>query len=309
MGSMGRSAALALTIGAIAMVAASARAQAGMGEAESHFVDGERYYEAGDYDSAIAAFQRAYDLLAQNPERYQVLFNIARCQEALFRYDEAMASYEAFLVAGPNHERAPEARRRVQALSQMLGQLQITTNAPRADVWLNDRRVGTAPGLVRVASGRHVVELRARGFAPTRQDVVVAARTVVPVSFSMDRAFAGVSPAFFIAGGVLTLGAAAVGLGFGGVAFGERQTIDGRLASTDPRERYQVTQAQIDAMEQNALIADVMLGVAGGLAIATVILLFVTDWGAETAVSANAALTVAPIVSSDQLGIAIGAAL
>ncbi|MFK7987509.1 MAG: PEGA domain-containing protein [Sandaracinaceae bacterium] len=294
-----------LTAGSL--VAAPAMAQAGMGEAERYFADGERLYGTGDYESSLASFQRAYDLLEGNPNRFLVLFNIGRCQEGVFRYREAMLSYQQFIsvaTSGP----IQEARQRMIALQADLATLQISSSAA-ATVWIDDHDTGErAPGNVQVSSGRHVVELRARGYAPGRQDVQIAPRTVVPLSFSLESTFSGLSPAFALTVGGLALASIGVGVGFGAVAMGERSTLDDRLASMDPRERFQVTQSAIDAMQQNALIADVLFAVGGGLAIAAVVMLFLTDWGGDAGGTATGP-TLTPYASDTEIGLSLRGAL
>lgn len=305
LGAGGLIAALAVTL--LAATPAPSLAQAGMGEAERYFADGERLYGTGDYESSLASFQRAYDLLEGNPNRFLVLFNMGRCQEALFRYREAMATYQRF-VAEATSGPVQEARQRIIALQADLATLQISSNTA-ATVWIDDHDTGErAPGNVQVSSGRHVIELRARGYAPSRQDVQIAPRTAVPLSFSLESTFSGLSPAFALTVGGLAVASVGVGVAFGAIAMGERATLDDRLASMDPRERFQVTQSAIDAMQQNALIADVLFGVGGGLAIAAVVMLFLTDWGDDSGATAEGP-TLTPYASDTEIGLSLGGAL
>ncbi|HJL17889.1 MAG TPA: PEGA domain-containing protein [Sandaracinaceae bacterium LLY-WYZ-13_1] len=299
----------------VALAAGPARAQEapdrndpGLREAMQRFEEAMQLYERGDFESALAEFGQVYELLESHPRRFMVLYNMAMTQEELFRYDEALASYRRYLEAeGTDPERRAEAQRRMEGLLGRLATLEITVNVPEAEVWVDDRQVGTAPGSVQVTGGRHVVELRREGYSPARQDVQLAARTTESLDFRLDRTFAGVSPAFFVVGASLTVAAAAVGIGFGASAMADNAALNDQLDSDDPAERYQVTQARIDAMNETALIADILYASAGVLGIASVVLLFVTDWGSETEVAPEqATLELTPVASPTQLGLSLG---
>ena len=126
-----------------------------MEEAVSRFRQGLALARAGNCEGAIAELQASVRIV----ERPNTLFNIARCQEELFRYDLAVAAYERYMAIAPAD--APD-REAVQAtmrqLRNLLGTIVIRSNVPAA-VWIGDRQVGEAPGEVLVPGGRHAVEL------------------------------------------------------------------------------------------------------------------------------------------------------
>ncbi|MCA9604286.1 MAG: PEGA domain-containing protein [Myxococcales bacterium] len=280
-------------------------------DAEARFAEAQAEFDRQNYDGALASFTHIHDLLETHPRAFFVLFNIGLCQEHLFRYDEALASYQAFLTQGRAYarqhgeplQREADAQNALTQLEARLATLEVAVNVGRAEVWVDQRRVGTAPGPVRVAEGTHVVELRASGHAPGRQQISIAARTTQPMSFTLERSFGGLSPAFVITGAALTAIAAGIGIGFGASALAEQGLIDEQLGSSDPTERFRVTQARIDANAETALIADVFFATAGVLGIATVVLVFVTDWGGgEGADRAR----LAPWVDPNGGGLAVG---
>lgn len=291
--------------------AAAAQDDPRWAEAEERFEEADGLYERGDYEGALAEFLHVHGLLDGHPRRFFVLFNIGRCQEQLFRYDEALRYYERYLAEGRPGARAAgvtlnfeqETVRLLEELQRRLATLTITTNVDRAEVWVDDRLVGHAPGDVSVVEGRRTVELRAPGHAPSRQDVQVAARTTQTLTFSLESSFGGIHPALFLTGAALTVIAVGLGAGFGGAALAEQSNIDGQLASGDPRERFRVTQARIDANAQTALVADILYAVAGTLGIATLLLAFITDWGGSGSISESAGLTVAPFADSTSVGV------
>ena len=69
-----------------------------MEEAISRFRQGLTLARAGNCVGAIAELQVSLRLM----ERPNTLFNIARCQEELFRYDLAVAAYERYMAIAPS---------------------------------------------------------------------------------------------------------------------------------------------------------------------------------------------------------------
>ncbi len=272
-------------------------------EARRRFAEAEEIYIRGDFAGALAEFVRIYDLLEGNPRRFFVLWNMGRCQEQLFRYGEALTSFQRYLQeGGAGAELAPQVRQKIAELEARLATVSIQTNVASAEVWVDDRHVGTAPGDIRVDGGQHNIELRARGYAPSRRALSIPARTHETIAIELDRVSAGISPVFFIGGAALTAVAAGIGIGFGAAALGEQGRIQGLLSSGSD-DRFQVTQAQIDAMEQNALLADVFFGAALVFGVASVVLVFVTDWGGGASPPERASLRVAPFATGTMGGL------
>lgn len=71
-----------------------------MVEARERMVRGEALFVAGNFDAALAEFQRAYELAGDHPNRYLVLYNIGQCHELSFRSDEALRVYREYLRLG-----------------------------------------------------------------------------------------------------------------------------------------------------------------------------------------------------------------
>ncbi len=155
--------------------------EATLEEAVSRFREGLTLARAGNCAGALAELRRSLSLV----ERPNTLFNIARCEEELYRYDRAVASYERYLEIAPSDAQdrtAVEATMR--SLAGLLGTIEITTNV-EAEVWLGDRRVGDAPGEVLIPGGVHAIELRAEGRFSERREVEVAARQTVRLEVEM----------------------------------------------------------------------------------------------------------------------------
>jgi len=241
-------------------------------------------FERQNFDGALAEFRRLYELLAGSPMQPRVLFNIAQCEEQLGRYDDAMVSYRRYLDAlGDGAPNRDEVLGTLRTLENLLGTIQIESNVPRAEVWVDDRRVGTAPGTVRVAGGRHVVQLRAPGHVPSQQEVQLAGRATRALRFTLERIAVsrGLAPGYFWA----AVGATAAVLGAGAVCGGlaMSQDADARARLADPAQRFTVTEVLRDDIRGLALAADILYGTAAAMAVGAGVLFALTDFRSRPA--------------------------
>ena len=96
------------TIGLIVFLAgaalpAAAHAQDARAEARSIFEEAERQFHAGNHQLALDGFVRSRELVANEPRASAlILFNIARAQEELGRYREAVEAFEQYLMDSPD---------------------------------------------------------------------------------------------------------------------------------------------------------------------------------------------------------------
>ncbi|MCB9708470.1 MAG: PEGA domain-containing protein [Myxococcales bacterium] len=74
-----------------------------------------------------------------------------------------------------------------ERLQNLLGQVHIKVS-PQADVWLDGRRLGQAPGTFSIPAGRHVLELRKDGYLPARRQLTVASRREHDLSVTLKSA-------------------------------------------------------------------------------------------------------------------------
>jgi tetratricopeptide (TPR) repeat protein len=95
-GLLGGALLLALLIGA-----APASAQSDDERARFHFQAGRSYFEQGRYEESVREWSEAYRL----SDRHVLLINIANAQERLFRFNDAIRSLQRYLqVGGPEAE-------------------------------------------------------------------------------------------------------------------------------------------------------------------------------------------------------------
>ncbi|RLB52496.1 MAG: hypothetical protein DRJ42_14715 [Deltaproteobacteria bacterium] len=262
-----------------------------MAEARERFRAGLTLARAGNCEGALAEFRTALDLV----ERPNILFNMARCHEELFRYDLAIATYERYLTVAPaDAPDRPAVDATMRQLRNLLGTVVVRSNVP-AEVWIGDRIVGEAPGEVMVPGGRHAIELRAAGYVPERREVEVAGRQRIEVEVSLSEAQVtnvteiteehttvevteegGAPPALFYTGVGLTAASLAAGLAFGAVALGNKSTAE----SLNPYD-YDAIVAANNATADAALLADIFFITAAVLGVTTVVLYFLTDFDGD----------------------------
>ncbi len=261
--------------------------------ARAHFDLGVSYFERQNFEAALSEFQDAYAGLAGHPRQYTLLRNIAQCQERLFRYDLAAEYYRRFLAeGGPSAVDREPVQQALDALTRLLSVLHVRSDVPLAEVWLDSRRIGTAPGDFQVPAGQHVVELRAPGYLPGRQEVVIAShqerqlsvhlepvpRRLRPAPFAVS---VGIASAFFIAG-------ASVGI----AAFSADAEIRARLS--DPVQHFSYLPAQGEQVHQLAVVADVLAGAGIVFAVTSGVLYIFTDFRAPARRPGSSAWGVSP---------------
>ena len=275
-------------------------------EARERIARASQLFEQENYDAALAEFHEVLELIGDHPVRFQVLYNIAKAYEALYRYDQAMEFYRRFLDGGGRDTAlATEVETKVQVLEGLLGTIFVEVSVADYEVWVDDRLVGENRDRVMVPGGSHVVEVRASGFIPTRKEVQVPARAERTLTFELEELaeeFEGLpSYLFWIAAG----GAAAAVVGgtiYGIRALQRRNEIDdilggptggvGEVTSEDKDE--------VGALSRNA---DIFFGAALLLGTTAVIFAIFTDWGGDDDEAETAGLRLSPAVGRDSAGL------
>ena len=272
--------------------------------AKKYFERGVRFCEAGNYDAALTEFERAYAHMQGHPKRFFVLDNIGQCHERKFRYDRALEYYRRYLKEGGD---AAEDRAAVLAtittLEGLLATLTIQSNVP-AEVWVDDRLMGNAPGDVLVPGGLHVIELRAAGYEASKREVNIAARERQNHAFTLNELsqYEGLSPVYFYGGVALSAASLAAGSYFGLKALSEdkagheREEEHGEFGNDAEDE---------ERVKRLALTADICFASAAVFGVGTTLLYFMTDWGDSTDERPPEATRVEGHVGPDALGVSI----
>jgi tetratricopeptide (TPR) repeat protein len=249
-------------------------------EARQRIARGEALFERGDFDSALAEFDAAYEVIGEHPSRFLVLYNIGQCHELRFRYDVARTFYQRYLdEGGREHEGYAEVETTLRELGELLSRVTVRTSAENAALFVDGRRLAEVPGAVMVPAGVHVLSVRAPGYVAAEQSLAVPAAgelelTLDPTRLSEE--FRGISPAYSLTFVGIALVATGVGIGFGVNARNRRDTIDTQLA--DPLARWDVTDASFNEVRDLTLTADVLFASAGVAALTALILGILGDW-------------------------------
>jgi len=115
---MKRAAAIGAAV--LAVLVACGAAQAGTTEAEKeargHFQSGEAHFKAGEFDDALAEYQKGYD--AKPLPGF--LVNIAQCQRRLGDLKKARATYQKFVLVAPDSPLVPQVRSMIAEIDGLL---------------------------------------------------------------------------------------------------------------------------------------------------------------------------------------------
>lgn len=267
---------------------------------------GTALFEVHNYEAALAEFAAAYRLLDGYPQQYLVLSNLALCHERKFRYVQAIESYERYLAeGGARVDDRAEVEASIARLESLIATVSIDSNVP-ADVWVDDRKVGRAPGTVRVSPGRHLVELRANLYESARQALDVEAGAALERRFELSRLsqFSGLGPGYFWTFAGLTAATLAVGVGFGVHAL----NLDADGHARAGRDRLLNRIEDEAAVSRAASAADVLYASAAVLGASTIVLFFLTDWSAAPQ-ERTPAPRIAPYANGTAWGLRAGGAL
>lgn len=204
---------IAFTITAILLAALPRLAAADDHEiAKAKFQEGMALIKEENYPAALAAFEESYKLVPKPG----LLYNIAMCQKALFRYVESIASFKKYVSAmGANIK--PEMRLTVdQAISDMqklVGTVLIDGAPDGADVFIDDRAVGATPLKEPLITdpGQHSIRVERDGFKPLRTEVTVPSGATIAVRAALHSVAAWIKIACEAEGAVVHLDGKVVG--------------------------------------------------------------------------------------------------
>jgi tetratricopeptide (TPR) repeat protein len=97
-------------------------------QAKARFNEAEVFYRIGEYAKALEGYKEAY-LLAKKPA---ILFNMAQCYRYLKSYEEALRTYQIFLLDDPNTPIREEVEESIAELKAIIAQEQATPTSQPA---------------------------------------------------------------------------------------------------------------------------------------------------------------------------------
>ena len=258
---------------------------------------GEKKFKAGDYAGALADFEASETAkAAPETERF-----IGLAQDNLGHYPEAVVAYEKFLAAVPASMKAQgdEAKKRVDAIKTMPGKVHVETTPAGAQITVDlatnpnaQPNAAPTPTDLDLPAGHHTIKLTAEGYTATDKeiDVTYASKQDVrvelvksepppppppPVVAEAPQPAAAPPPPpppeprskvpAYVTGAVAII-ATGVGIGFGVKALGQSSDFD-----KNP------TTKKADDGENNALVADMMFGIAITFGVTSAVLFLSSD--------------------------------
>jgi hypothetical protein len=176
---------LALMIAVV--VAGAAFADNTADEADIAFSRGVQAYTKRDYEGALSNYFLSYRLV---PNR-NVLFNIARCFEALDRPDEAYRYWHDLSVDPtlPNEDKK-DVKAALARLAPHVALVTVTTSPTEGELFVDREDLGSrgrTPQSVAVKPGAHVVLVKADGFRPGQAKVTASKGRETKVTVELTR--------------------------------------------------------------------------------------------------------------------------
>jgi len=260
--------------------------------AKSAFHEGMKLFSQDKYAEALERFEFSY-LTYPNPN---VLFNIAMCQKALYRFADSIETFRRFLTKGG--EKIPEKHKKavevaLQDLDVLVARVRLEEVPPDAEVEVNGEAVGTTSQddpLV-LDPGQYEIIIRKPGYEPLylKIDAAAGAELTIATPMKLEGSQTGAQAtesggAQEKDGGLRPLTVAAIGAGVAGLGMGAVGTVmlvkSNKLADTMDEERTNPDSAPYEQAEEDYQSARkwmiISYSIAGAL-IATGVVLFVLD--------------------------------
>ncbi|RYZ04654.1 MAG: PEGA domain-containing protein [Myxococcales bacterium] len=155
--------------------AANAPDAAAKQEAARRFGSAIKLYEDGDYQLALAEFERVYELVPD----YRVLYNIGQVSMQLGRYARALRTLREYMGRGGDavpSDRRSAVRADIEVLETRTATLTLDIQPAGTEVWIDGVLIGQAPlaQAVVVDVGERTVQARRRGFVGRTQAITLA---------------------------------------------------------------------------------------------------------------------------------------
>lgn len=155
--------------------------------AKTKFDEGMHKISEGDYYSALDAFR----VSAEHRPKPIVTFNIAMCQKALFKFTQALETFQKYLnEAGgaPIPDLRTEAAEAIEEMRALIGKLKINGAPPGALIFVDDVNMGATPikEPIAINPGRYVVKVVAQNTRPFTTTVAVTSGAEIDVNVRLD---------------------------------------------------------------------------------------------------------------------------
>jgi hypothetical protein len=155
-------------------------------QGETHFRQGVKLYQEGDFNGALVEFRKSYEAVPNAG----VLYNVGQSQYQLNDYAGALGTFESYLAKGGTSvpkARRTEVEREIQTLKERTAHLHITSNQDGAEVTIDGEVVGVTPLATDpvVSIGKRTIHVAKSGFTAADKKVEVAGGEVLPISLDL----------------------------------------------------------------------------------------------------------------------------
>ncbi len=138
-------------------------------EARQRFEIGLRHFDAGDFNAAVAEFQRAVGLAP----RASIYFNLGAAYRGLHRYPDALEAFRrALAVGGLPRAQLTQCEHSVTELEALVARVTVEVVPSEATVILDQRPLAPLT-LVLVSPGEHHLEVTATGWQTAHENFTV----------------------------------------------------------------------------------------------------------------------------------------
>jgi hypothetical protein len=266
-------------------------------DAKALAASGEKKFKAGDFAGALADFE-ASDTAKAAPETERF---IGLSHDNLGHYPEAVAAYEKFLATSPvpasMKQQGDETKKRVDAIKTMPGKVHVETTPAGAQITVDlaanpsaQPNAAPTPTDLDLPAGHHTLKIAAEGFTTVDKEVDVTYASKQDVRVELVKSEPPPPPPppvvaevaqpapppppppeprskvpAYVTGAVAII-ATGVGIGFGVKALGQSSDFD-----KNP------TTKKADDGENNALVADMMFGIAITFGVTSAVLFLSSD--------------------------------
>lgn len=153
-----------------------------LAEADARYQRGVKLFRAGDHKGALAEFEAAYELAGA----YEVLFNIAVTQKKLFRWGDAVKTFERYLRDGGEKIAASEraaVEKELTEIRQTVAEVTVVVAGAPTQIEVDDRAEGVTPldGPLLLGPGQHTIRATRDGEVPDQKTVNIVSGQRVEV--------------------------------------------------------------------------------------------------------------------------------
>jgi hypothetical protein len=141
--------------------------------------------KAKDFRKALSHYQRSY---AEVP-RPRTMYNIALCEEATGKFQDAVDHYQQFLIEAEARDAdfLSLARAKLTALRKRIGAiLRIETDPPGAAVRINGKLKGHTPLRLDMLEGKHLIRVSRKGSRSSERSIEIRAGEDAKETFALE---------------------------------------------------------------------------------------------------------------------------